>query len=170
MIAINVAIASLVLGKSLLDPTVGQPYPFELPETVELTHWSLMDSTALEPFTMPTGEPDHSAAGKSYTFTPNTSLILQDGLDLADIPPEDTSSENISSEHINEATRSEEFGLGGIALEDITLTVEMRYILDTNGFIERLLQYHTAFQDTLATVEDDTDIISTIEYEEGVGH
>lgn len=141
VLGVNVAIAALVLGKALLDPTVGKPRPFELPETVELNQWTLTDSEALEPFKLLTGESDYSEEGQRYTYR---------------LTPHGSS---------HELTHPD---------EQATLTIEMRYMIDTNGFIERLLMGHKAFQDSLAALEEKGEDTSTlgadIQYQPGIGY
>lgn len=136
-LGINVAIAALVLGKSLLDPTVGQPRPFELAESVDLEQWTLTESEPLEPFSLITGEADYSDEGRRYTYTLTSPTATE--LD-----------------------------------KPATLTIELRYMLDTNGFIERLLMGHKEFQNTLSALSDQgidtSDIVTDIEYQPGIGH
>ena len=147
----NVTIATLVLGKVILDSTVGTTQPFEFPETVELDQWMLTTSEPLEPFTMPTGESDHSLVGQRYTFAP----------DVVNIPVASRADATASPSRTDEYTNP---------ADDLVLTIEIRYMLETEGFIERLLQVHDEFQTTLASVEDDADIAAAVRYEYGVGH
>ena len=137
LLGVNVAIAALVLGRALLDPTIGKPRSVELPETVELAQWTLIDSEELEPFTLITGEADHSEEGQRYTYA----LAV----------PGST----------NQDTQA-------------TLTIEMRYMIDTNGFIERLLMGHKEFQNTLASLEekgiDTSTVEADVQYQSGVGY
>ena len=117
LIGVNLAIAALILGKALLDPTVGQPQAVELPDTVELEQWDFSGSESLEPFTLATGESDHSLEGQRYTYTSSVNTA---------------------------ATGS---------TQDLTLTIELRYMLETSGFIERLLMGHSEFPEQLAAVD-----------------
>ena len=145
VLGVNVAIAALVLGKAVLDPTVGKPRPFDLPETVELNQWTLTDSEKLDPFTLITGESDYSDEGRRYTFTftPNSSPNGS----LNGLTPQD---------------------------EQATLTIEMRYMIDTNGFIERLLMGHKEFQASLAALDeegvDTSKLGADIQYQPGIGY
>lgn len=137
LLGVNVAIAALVLGKTLLDPNIGQPRPFELPETVELSQWTLTNSEELEPFTLNTGEADYADEGQRYTYVLNT---------------------NAASSPAAVAT----------------LTVEQRYMIDTNGFIERLLMGHKAFQEDLAVLDekggDTSTVDADVQYKLGLGY
>ena len=135
-LGVNLAVVSLVLGKALLDPTVGQPRPFVLPETVELNQWELTNNEELEPFKLITGESDYSDGGQRYTYTLESNELSQDA--------------------------------------SATLTIEMRYMIDTNGFIERLLMGHKDFQETLAALRDkegNTDTAAAdVQYQSGIGY
>lgn len=134
LIGVNMAIAALILGKALLDPTVGHPQSVELPDTVELEQWDFESSDSLEPFTLATGESDHSQEGQRYAYT------------------------------------TADFSAAGHPL-DLTLTIELRYMLDTSGFIERLLMGHSEFQSRLAAADPNADPITTdVRYQPGVGY
>ncbi|MEM9219551.1 MAG: cyanoexosortase A system-associated protein [Cyanobacteria bacterium P01_F01_bin.150] len=148
LLGVNVAIAAIVLGKSLLDPSIGKPRSFELPESVELEAWVLTNSEELDSFSLSTGESDYSDEGHRYTY-------------------------RLAPDHVaKELSRTE--SSGSSPAMQATLTIEMRYMIDTNGFIERLLMGHQEFQRTLTTLEESGVDISTIEadvqYQSGIGY
>lgn len=139
IVVVNGAIATLILGRIILDPNVGKPHAITLPETTTLTGWTLTNSDPLDVFTMPTGESDQAPVGQRYTF-----ISL-----LSDHNP-------ASISHSPHRYAS-------------TLTVELRYMQETQGFVQRLLLAHPEFQAIRATVTA-AEAQPVIRYQQGVGY
>jgi cyanosortase A-associated protein len=68
LLAFNLLTAGFVLGKSLLDPRVGQLTPFEFSPDVPLAQWQPVESKRLKPLPEPDIEGSMFKVGRQYQY------------------------------------------------------------------------------------------------------
>jgi cyanosortase A-associated protein len=75
LLAFNLLTAGFVLGKSLLDPRVGQLTPFEFSPQVPLAKWQPVESKRLKPLPAPDTDGAILQVGRQYQYRQNDRLL-----------------------------------------------------------------------------------------------
>lgn len=75
LLAFNLLTAGFVLGKSLLDPRMGQLTPFEFSPDVPLAQWQPLESKRLKPLPEPDTDGSILQVGRTYQYRQNDRLL-----------------------------------------------------------------------------------------------
>jgi cyanosortase A-associated protein len=125
LLAFNLLTAGFVLGKSLLDPRMGQLTPFEFSPDVPLTQWTPVESQRLKPLPEPDTDGSILQVGRTYQYRQNDRL----------------------------------------------LDIEMRYVLRTQGEVEKFIKDRRTKENKKENSQLDPNekLEATVEYEPDVG-